>query len=90
MEFNLNSDVFVRLTPEGRHIHKRSHDELNTHIHHVSPKVKTAMYERPEEDEDGWSKWQLWELMSSFGEHIYNGCRPPFELNIRIPEKEES
>ena len=89
MDFNLNSDVFVRLTPEGRRLHKKAHDELNTHLYRINPKAKRAPYYTPEEDEDGWSKWQLWDLMASFGEHIYNGCRPPFELNIRIPEEKQ-
>lgn len=86
MDFNVNYEVYVRLTDEGRSLHKKAHDELEAHIRSVSPKVKPVAYQRPEEDGDGWSKWLLWELMASFGAHMYNGCRPPFELNIRIPD----
>lgn len=38
----------------------------------------------PKEDADGWSRWQLWDLMSVMGEQIYMGCKPPFETDIRI------
>ena len=38
----------------------------------------------PEEDESGWSEWQLWHLMSVFGNDIYNGCILPFEINIEF------
>jgi len=86
MDFNVNHEVFVRLTDEGRSLHRKAHDELEAHIRSVSPKVKPVAYQSPKEDEDGWSKWLLWELMASFGEHMYNGCRPPFELDIRIPD----
>jgi hypothetical protein len=36
------------------------------------------------EDGEGWSKWQLWELMNAFGDRLYNGCRVPFETKIRL------
>jgi hypothetical protein len=39
----------------------------------------------PVEDPDGYSRWQLWHLMSVFGQHVYNGCRVPFETTIKIP-----
>jgi hypothetical protein len=32
-------------------------------------------------DEAGYTKFQLWELMNIFGEHLYNGCSIPFEFN---------
>ncbi len=89
IDFNVNREVFVRLTDEGRRLHRKAHDELNAHLLSVSRKAKLYDYQPPEEDWDGWSKWRLWELMYSFGYHMYNGCTPPFELNIRIPEKEE-
>lgn len=38
------------------------------------------------EDSLGYSEWQLWELMSIFGEHLYNGCELTFENEIIINE----
>jgi hypothetical protein len=40
----------------------------------------------PKEDKDGWSEWQLWGLMSNFGQYLYNGCELPFEINIEFFE----
>ena len=89
MDFNVNHSVFVRLTEQGRLLHRQEHDALNDHLRSVSSRAKPYEYRPPIEDDLGWSKWQLWELMASFGEHMFNGCRPPFELNIRIPEEKQ-
>lgn len=32
-------------------------------------------------DENGWSRFQLWVLMSIFGPHLYNGCEQLFHNN---------
>lgn len=37
-------------------------------------------------DKDGFSKWQLWELMRVFGNYLFNGCEIPFEMEIEISE----
>jgi len=43
------------------------------------------------EDKDGWSEWQLWELMRIFGPHLSLGAAPPFEKNVlRIAERAEA
>lgn len=36
------------------------------------------------EDANGWSEWQLWELMQTFGQHTHLGCEPPFETQIKL------
>lgn len=74
MTFNLNDHVLVRLTEHGRKLHRDDYDKSK------SP----YPYKEPEEDEQGWSKWQLWELMRAFGPHLYNGCELPFETTIEI------
>ena len=38
----------------------------------------------PDENSEGWSRWQLWELASAFGDHMYNGCQIPFETSIQF------
>lgn len=81
MEFNVNDKVRVRLTHHGRDIlrgivadYRQKHPKAN------------ALFLFPQESDDGWSEWQLWELMSTFGEHCYNGCEVPFETTINIPD----
>lgn len=39
-------------------------------------------------EKDGWSTWQLWELMEVFGPYIETGRDLPFETEIEIVEEE--
>ena len=75
LRFNINNCVRVRLNDQGRQIHRDNHERYAT------PKYP---YQPPSEDADGWSKWQLWSLMSEFGSHISLGRMPPFETEIEI------
>ena len=70
--FNMNHYVWVQLTDHGR----KMYDE-----HYLGFGIEPVS--RPE-DEDGWSKWQLHELMSVLGEHCVMGRELPFETNIRF------
>ena len=38
----------------------------------------------PEEDENGWSRWQMHDLMLTFGDVLYPGFGVPFNPDIRI------
>lgn len=79
MEFNINYNVWVKLTDHGRAIHRMEYDDL------MRPLAKPLFEYAPvKEDADGWSEWQLWKLMETFGEHYHNGCILPFETTIRI------
>lgn len=78
--FNINDYVYVKLTDRGRAIHRQQFDEFNRHVMSLMPREYTP----PKEDENGWSKWQLWVLMSTFGEHCHMGDDPPFETKIQF------
>lgn len=82
MKFNLNEYVRVKLTPTGKDILRKKFEEL----HERMPQAFKE-FSLPEEDGQGFSKWQMWHLFSDFGEHIYLGCNPPFETEIEIIEK---
>jgi len=79
--FNINDFVWVKLTAYGITELKRQNNEL-------SDKLKYSMsdysFKLPEKDEDGYYKFQLWYLMQTFGPFMYNGCRIPFETDIKI------
>lgn len=75
MPFNINEAVSVRLTNTGRDIHYRRHVALIGNNYRYIP---------PETDADGWSEFQMWELMQIFGKHIGIAKENPFELNIKI------
>ena len=75
MKLNINSSVKVRLTDHGRKIHKQEADALG---------MGGRNYRPPVEDEQGWSRWQLWDLMSVFDHSIDMGCELPFETTIDV------
>lgn len=82
MLFNVNHYVRVRLNDHGRNIHRdywKPHTDALGHVYHP-----------PEEDADGWSKWQMWELMQLYGQHMRNGSNVPFNLEIEIVENQSS
>lgn len=79
VSFNINEYVRVKLTPRGKAIHRADHDAFNAQF----PNAKSE-YHAPEEDAEGWSKWQAWSLMQTFGPHISMGSEPPFETNIEF------
>jgi hypothetical protein len=82
MEFNCNDYVKVRLTDEGRRIHRANYEAL---VSSMPPLARENVpYIEPKEDADGWSQWQLWELMSQFGPWMRMAYNNPFDMNIRI------
>lgn len=81
MKFNINKYVRVRLTDRGREILRRRDADLRLLLPTYMP-AQAA-------EEDGWSKWQLRDLMSTFGEHIGLGGPVPFETDIEIAVDEQ-
>ena len=78
MKFNININdyVKVKLTDHGRNILDNQNAELKKCYPDAEPRHKP--------DENGFYKIQLWELMSIFGEYLYNGCKIPFETTIEF------
>ena len=82
-EFNVNNYVYVKLTDLGRTELKRQHDKLEQMFPKIGP-------HRPKEEVDGWSKWQLWDLMHTLGGKMGLGfIDVPFETTIRIGDNHE-
>ena len=79
-EFNINDTVYVRLTDYGRKCLRLDYDKLEARC---GGKLGFS-YTPPKEDEDGWSKWQMWHLMEHLGPHITLCMDPPFETIIRL------
>lgn len=77
--FNVNDSVRVKLTARGKQVLRAQHAELYAGYGNRAPS-----YTEPKEDEDGWSKWQLWALMSHFGGSTHLGIDPCFETEIQI------
>lgn len=64
--FDVNDYVRVKLTDRGRKIHRQQFRQLNRQL----PETADLKYSPPNEDEDGWCKFQLWDLMQRFGPYI--------------------
>lgn len=58
-----NDYVRVKLTDYGRQVLRKQHEELQA----AYPKTPISGDGVPNEDADGWSKWQLWWLMHKLG-----------------------
>ena len=86
LPFNVNHYVRVKLNDLGREALKRDHAEFWASVRGRSSGVPE--YTPPDEDADGWSKWQLWSLMDSFGSHMSLGARVPFDTEILFEVEE--
>jgi hypothetical protein len=76
---NLNATAYVQLTEKGHAELRRQHDELSEQY----PNIFGA-YKPCEEDEDGWSSWQLHIIMEKLGYLLINGGTIPFQPNIKV------
>ncbi|QZI89418.1 hypothetical protein SIPHO063v1_p0060 [Vibrio phage PS10B.1] len=76
-KFNINLEVKVKLTEYGVAELKRQHDELNEQLG-----GKLMTFKEPSTDDEGFSTFQLHDLMHRFGHlhHIGNN-QLPFEGN---------
>jgi len=76
--FNINDTVKVKLTEAGRNILRDRHDEAYSSVPQF---IEKPEYKLPEVDSNGYTKFQLHELMNIFGGSLYNWALP-FETTI--------
>lgn len=84
-KINLNDNVKVKLTDLGKDIYYHRYDELNRWCGRIINQPKF-----PEEDEEGYTQFKLWDFINLYGNHI--GMTKPNviePLNI-VFEDEES
>lgn len=81
MEFNINDIVKVKLTDVGLRIHKERWKVLNKR----NPSVFHS-YSPPVVDENGYTRYQMWELMERYGSAVGLAKHLPFETEIVIGE----
>lgn len=80
VKLNINQIVKVKLTKTGVDELKRQHDELPESLKfEFNLKV----------DEDGYSSFQCWQLMSTFGHMMTLGLNLPFETEILLDAEPE-
>ena len=76
MGITLNDYVRVRLNEHGRSILRRQRAELVATLRDPSSLPGDGV---PDEDANGWSKWQLWWLISKFSDHVNAGAHAVFD-----------
>lgn len=77
--FNINESVKIKLMQKGLDILRANHDELRTHV------PSLGEFTPPSVDSEGYSTFQMWDLMNTFGSHMYMGnIKFPFEMNIKL------
>lgn len=88
-QLNLNDEVKVKLTEAGIKILEDRHNYFLKQFGDRATAIKAlGEFKAPKVDENGYSSFQLWELMNIFGQAMYNGNpNIPFEMNIAIDDK---
>jgi len=81
MKININQFVKVKLNEYGLFILEEQHKQLRE----IVPSL--GDFKKPEVDENGFTEFQLWYLMRTFGPYINLGSTPPFEITIIIEEE---
>ena len=82
--FNINSTVKVELTEFGKQMLEKYHIEFWG----SRGMLDKFPYEPYKEDENGYVKFQLWDLMDKLGKYCSFGCDLPFDTVILIDEKD--
>ena len=73
--FNINDCIKVKLTDYGYKLHVSHYRKYFTDAH-------LQQYCLPFRDKEGYTKYQLWEFMNIFGEHMYNGADQVIQDNL--------
>lgn len=76
--YNLNSKVRVKLTNAGRNALKRDHDIFWASVGRTMPYTPTK------EDAEGWSEWQLWNIMEKLGSYFHLGYVNVMDTTIQL------
>jgi hypothetical protein len=85
-KLNVNEYVKVKLNDLGISILKERHDELNKRIHANGGKGFGEFELKV--DEEGYTKFPLWDLMNTFGHAMVIGFDVPFETDIIVTKGE--
>ena len=82
MKFNINNHVKVKLTVAGIVAMEKDHAVMKA----MYPKYPD--FQMPRIDEKGYTEFQMWVLMETFGKHMTWGGPEPFEMDIQIADKD--
>ena len=79
-KFSMNDNVKIKLNDSGVAVLKARHDELNKMIHANGGKGLGEFSIKV--DEEGYTRFQLWDLINTFGYLVGMGLESPFEIDM--------
>jgi len=82
MKLNMNDNVKVKLTDVGIQEMKKQHDEHNDYL--ITNGGEPYGVFQINKDEEGYTKFQMWKLMNTFGHMMHNGSKIPFDMDILL------
>jgi len=86
-EFNINLNVYVKLTDLGKQILVR-YNNYYQNIQGARPYEDFNDIPFIKTDKDGYTEFQMWNLMEIFGQYIGMGQPNVFDLGIRLNKKD--
>lgn len=78
--FNVNHNVKVKLTAEGRAELRRQHEVIQKEFPSIGDHIEKSV------DEDGYTEFQMHDLISSLGHMCAMGSKLPFETEILLEQ----
>lgn len=82
VKFNINDIVKVKLNDNSKDILKERYKKLRTVVNNNDGILDD--HKPRKEDENGYVKFQLWELLDIFGDRVYLSGQLPFESEIKL------
>lgn len=82
-DFNVNHKVRIKVTERGREVMCKKIDTLNDFLR-TRTGAPLLPYRELKEDAEGWSTWQLWDVIATFGESTGMGMPVCFETTIQF------
>ncbi len=80
IDFNVNNVVRVKLNDAGRTYLEAAHVAFWARLGRPAP----YDFKLPDEDAEGWSRWQLWSFMEHFGPATSLGASLLFDAVIQF------
>ncbi len=86
LQFNINSNILVKLNDGGDKILADKHNSYRGFI--PNWEERTSEYYKNKADKNGYTCMQAWHFMEVFGEHTLLCVHPPFDTTILIKKSD--
>jgi len=88
-KFNINDTVKVKLTDYGKECLRKDYDDFLERVRSLVEDKEYVPFEfrLPKEDKEGYSEWQMWDLINKLGKYTGLGFTDmPFKSIILLKE----